>query len=114
MQGPEHYPPLPTPTMFLGVQSWLASQPRQRAQAIMRVLTGANLLYLGVDFKNLQPNLLLGIIKTYHLPILSSAPESFMLFMTLVEVAAGVLILAGVSTARSALGRLGLSRVPRP
>ncbi len=97
MQGPgRHYPPLPTPTMFLGAQSWLASQPRQRAQAIMRVLTGANLLYLGIYFKVLQPNLLLGIIKTYHLPILSSAPESFTLLMTLVEVAAGVLILAGV------------------
>ncbi len=97
MQGPgRHYLPLPTMTPFIPLQSWLAAQPRQRAQAIMRVLTGATLLYLGIYFKVLQPNLLLGIIKTYHLPILSSAPESFTLLMTLVEVAAGVLILAGV------------------
>jgi hypothetical protein len=33
----------PPPPMLLGLQSWLASQPRQRAQAIMRVLTGAML-----------------------------------------------------------------------
>ena len=97
MQGPgRHYIPLPTPPMFLGVQSWLASQPRQRAQAIMRVLTGATVLYLGICFKVLQPNLLLGIVKTYHLPVLSSAPEAFTLLMTLVEVTAGVLIIAGI------------------
>ena len=97
MQGPgRHYLPLPTPPIFEGVQSWLAAQPRQRAQAIMRILTGVNLLYLGVWFKVLQPNLLLGIIKTYHLPILSLAPEGFTLLMTLIEVAAGILILAGI------------------
>jgi len=97
MQGPgRHYLPLPTPPIFLGVQSWLASQPRQRAQAIMRVLTGATLFYLAVWFKVLQPNLLLGIIKTYQLPVLSLAPEGFTLLMTLVELAAGILILAGI------------------
>jgi NADH dehydrogenase FAD-containing subunit/uncharacterized membrane protein YphA (DoxX/SURF4 family) len=97
MQGPgRHYLPLPTLPPFIGVQSWLASLPRQRAQAIMRILTGANLLYLAVWFKVLQPNLLLGIIETYHLPLLSSAPQSFTLLMTLVELAAGILILAGI------------------
>lgn len=97
MQGPgRYYLPLPTAPMFLGVQSWLASQPRQRAQAIMRILAGTTILYLGVWYKVLQPNLLFGIITTYDLPILSSAPETFTLLMTLVEVAAGVLILAGI------------------
>jgi NADH dehydrogenase FAD-containing subunit/uncharacterized membrane protein YphA (DoxX/SURF4 family) len=97
MQGPgRHYLPLPTPPIFLGAQSWLASQPRQRAQAIMRILAGTTLLYAGVWFKVLQPNLLFGIITTYNLPILSSAPETFTLLMTLVEVAAGILILAGI------------------
>ena len=62
----------------------------------MRVLTGATILYLGVYFKVLQPNLLLGIVETYKLPILSSAPEHFTLLMTLIEVAAGILILAGI------------------
>jgi hypothetical protein len=65
MQGPgRHFLPLPTPPMLFGLQSWLANQPRQRAQAIMRVLTGATILYAGVWFKIMQPNLLFGILKT--------------------------------------------------
>jgi uncharacterized membrane protein YphA (DoxX/SURF4 family) len=78
------------------VQSWLASLPRQRAQAIMRVLTGATLLYAGIEFKVLQPNLCLGIITTYHLPLLWRAPESFTLLMALVEITAGLLIILGI------------------
>jgi NADH dehydrogenase FAD-containing subunit/uncharacterized membrane protein YphA (DoxX/SURF4 family) len=97
MQGPgRFYLPLPTPSFLVPLQSWLASLPRQRAQAIMRVLTGLTILYLGVWFKVLQPNLLFGIVETYHLPILSSAPQAFTLLMTLIEVAAGLLIIAGV------------------
>ncbi len=97
MQGPgRRFIPLPTLSIFVPLQSWLASQPRQRAQAIMRLLTGATILYLGVYFKVLQPNLLLGIVETYHLPVLSSAPEAFTLLMTLVEVSAGILVMAGI------------------
>jgi NADH dehydrogenase FAD-containing subunit/uncharacterized membrane protein YphA (DoxX/SURF4 family) len=97
MQGPgRFYLPLPTPTFLVPLQSWLASLPRQRAQAIMRVLTGLTILYLGVWFKVRQPNLLYGIVETYRLPILSSAPQAFTLLMTLIEVAAGLLIIAGV------------------
>jgi hypothetical protein len=45
MQGPGRYfLPLPTAPLLVGLQSWLASQPRQRAQAIMRVLTGATVV----------------------------------------------------------------------
>jgi NADH dehydrogenase FAD-containing subunit/uncharacterized membrane protein YphA (DoxX/SURF4 family) len=97
MQGPgRFFVPLPTPATLAPLQSWLARQPRQRAQAIMRVLTGLTILYLGVWFKVLQPNLLFGIVETYQLPILSSAPQAFTLLMTLIEVAAGLLIIAGV------------------
>jgi NADH dehydrogenase FAD-containing subunit/uncharacterized membrane protein YphA (DoxX/SURF4 family) len=97
MQGPGRYfLPLPVAPLFAGPQSWLASQPRQRAQAIMRVLTGMTILYLGFYYKVLQPNLMVGIIKTYHVPILSSAPETFTLVMALVEVTAGILIIAGI------------------
>ena len=97
LQGPgRHYLPLPTPAMFQGIQSWLADQPRQRAQAIMRILTGTTLLYLGVFFKVMQPNLSIGIITHYHLPILSINPEAFTLVMALVEVSAGILMIAGV------------------
>ena len=97
LQGPgRHYLPLPTIPVFLGIQSWLAEQPRQRAQAIMRILTGTTLLYLGVFFKVMQPNLSIGIITEYQLPILSSNPEVFTLVMALVEVSAGILMIAGI------------------
>jgi NADH dehydrogenase FAD-containing subunit/uncharacterized membrane protein YphA (DoxX/SURF4 family) len=97
MQGAgRHFLPLPTPPFLLGLQSWLEAQPRQRAQAIMRVLTGATILYNGVYFKVFQPNLVLGIITIHHVPIMSAAPEAFTLLMALVEVSAGILIIAGI------------------
>ena len=97
LQGPgRHYLPLPTPALFQGLQTWLAEQPRQRAQAIMRILTGTTLLYLGVFFKVMQPNLSIGIITLYQIPILSINPEAFTLVKALVEVSAGILMIAGV------------------
>jgi len=97
LQGPgRHYFPLPTLPWLRSVQTWLANQPRLRAQAIMRILTGTTLLYLGVFFKVMQPNLSIGIITIYELPILSINPEAFTLFMALVEVSAGILMIAGV------------------
>ena len=97
LQGPgRHYPPLPVPTVFQGIVAWLEAQPRSRAQFIMRVLTGLTMLYLGIAFKIMQPNLVIGIIKTYQIPLLSSVPEGFSLFMALVEVSAGLLMIAGI------------------
>ena len=97
MQGAgRHFLPLPAPPFMLGLQSWLEAQPRQRAQAIMRVLTGATILYSGVYFKVVQPNLVLGIISIHHVPLMSAAPEAFTLLMALVEVSAGILIIAGI------------------
>lgn len=97
LQGPgRHYLPLPILPSLRGIQSWLAGQPRQRAQAIMRILTGTTLLYLGVFFKFMQPNLSIGIINTYDLPLLTLDPEAFTLFMALVEASAGILMMAGV------------------
>ncbi|MGI9212529.1 MAG: hypothetical protein ACR2HF_08655, partial [Methylococcaceae bacterium] len=97
LQGPgRHYLPLPTPAPLQGIQDWLAAQPRCRAQAIMRILTGFTMLYLGVTFKILQPNLAIGIITMYQVPLLSAAPEAFSLFMALVEVSAGLLMIAGI------------------
>ena len=104
LQGPgRHYLPLPTPILFQGMQTWLAEQPRQRAQAIMRILTGTTLLYLGVFFKVMQPNLSIGIITHYQLPLLSVNPEAFTLVMALVEVSAGILMIAGVLLRRLSL-----------
>ncbi len=88
--------PLPAPHCLRGLKSWLEAQPRQRAQAIMRVLTGSMMFYLGVYFKVFQPNLVLGIVSIYHVPIMSAAPEAFTLLMALVEVSAGILIIAGI------------------
>lgn len=91
-----HYLPLPSLEALRPVQTWLANQPRQRAQAIMRILTGTTMLYLGVVFKLLQPNLSIGILTMYEVPVLSLAPETFTLVMTLVEISAGILMIAGV------------------
>ena len=97
LQGPgRHYVPLPTLPMFRALQAWLADQPRLRAQAIMRIMTGTTLLYLGVFFKVMQPNLSIAIITLYKLPILSLHPEAFTLLMALVEVSTGILMMAGV------------------
>lgn len=99
MQGPgQYFLPLPLPAArWLGpVQAWLAAQPRARAQAILRVLAGATVLYMGASYKAMQPNLMIAIIETHQLPILSLAPEMFTLVMMLVEVAAGLLIMAGI------------------
>jgi NADH dehydrogenase FAD-containing subunit/class 3 adenylate cyclase/uncharacterized membrane protein YphA (DoxX/SURF4 family) len=97
LQGPgRHYLPLSTPESFRAIQAWLEAQPRSRAQFILRVLTGFTMLYLGVTFKILQPNLAVNIIETYQVPILSAAPEVFSLVMALVEVSAGLLMIAGV------------------
>jgi uncharacterized membrane protein YphA (DoxX/SURF4 family) len=62
----------------------------------MRVLTGITFFYLGFYFKVLHPNLVIGIITLYDVPLMSSAPETFVLLMTLVEVASGILIVAGI------------------
>lgn len=96
-QGPGRFhPPLPTPGFLVPVQTWLESTPRLRAQAIMRILTGLTLLYCGVWFKALHPNLLLGIITAYKLPILSSAPEFFTLLIAMIEISVGILLATGI------------------
>jgi len=97
LQGPGNfYIPLPTHPALLDWQAQLAEIPRQRAQAIMRVLTGVNIFYLGVLYKVFQPNLVLGIISIYDVPLFSAAPEGFTMLMMLVEVVAGILIVAGI------------------
>jgi NADH dehydrogenase FAD-containing subunit/uncharacterized membrane protein YphA (DoxX/SURF4 family) len=97
LQGPgSRYVPLPVPQLFRGLVDRLAAVPRQRAQFLLRILAGLNFLYLGVYFKVLQPNLALGIIETYQVPILSGAPEFFVLLMAVVETFAGIFLLMGV------------------
>ncbi|MFM8333134.1 MAG: cyclic nucleotide-binding domain-containing protein [Candidatus Methylumidiphilus sp.] len=97
LQGPgSHYIPMPTHPAFRAWQAQLAAQPRQRAQAIMRVLTGLNIFYLAVVYKVFQPNLSVAILSLNDVPLLSAAPETFTLVMTLVELTAGLLMVVGV------------------
>jgi NADH dehydrogenase FAD-containing subunit/uncharacterized membrane protein YphA (DoxX/SURF4 family) len=97
LQGPgSRFVPMPTHPSLLAWQARLAAQPRQRAQAFMRVLTGLNIFYLAVVYKVFQPNLALAILSLNDVPVLSSAPEAFTLLMTLVELTSGILMVVGV------------------
>lgn len=96
LQGPgSRFIPMPTDPSLAQWQAWLAAQPRQRAQAVMRVLTGLNIFYLAMVYKVFQPNLTLAILSLNDVPLLSSAPGAFALLMTLVELTSGVLITLG-------------------
>ncbi len=91
-----YFLPLPTHPSFLEIQSELANVPRQRAQAIMRVLTGVTIFYLAVVFKVLQPNLAIAILTIHDIRLMGLSPETSTLLMTLVEFTAGILIIAGI------------------
>jgi uncharacterized membrane protein YphA (DoxX/SURF4 family) len=78
------------------IVAWLADQPPERAQFLLRILTGASFLYAGVYYKVLQPNLALAILMTGGVPTFGLTPEVFVLGMAIVEVLAGTLILAGL------------------
>lgn len=85
-----------TAPFLLPVLNYLESIPMRYPQYILRVLAGFNFIFLGVWFKVLQPNLAVGIIEIYEMPIFSLAPESFTLFMACVEIVAGIAIMAGI------------------
>lgn len=91
-----YFLPFPTHPKYLAMQSELASVPRQRAQAIMRVLTGINIFYLAVAFKVFQPNLAIAILTIHDIRLAGLSPETSTLLMTLVEFTAGILIIAGI------------------
>lgn len=87
-----------TRTLF-GLQpivDWLHETPMRYPQYMLRILAGLNFIYLGVWFKILQPNLAVGLINIYQVPIFSEAPEFFTLIMACVEIVAGIAIMAGI------------------
>ncbi|MGI9303531.1 MAG: hypothetical protein ACR2RB_12605 [Gammaproteobacteria bacterium] len=88
--------PLPTHFKLARVQRWLERQPRERAQFLLRVLVGANLIYLGIAYKYLQANLGLALIVLHDVPTFGMEPATFVFGMALVETLAGALIVAGV------------------
>jgi NADH dehydrogenase FAD-containing subunit/uncharacterized membrane protein YphA (DoxX/SURF4 family) len=91
-----YYLPLPAIPGTGRIARWLEDQPRERAQWLLRMLAGLNLVYLGVAYKALQPNLMLALLQTHHIPTLGLAPGTFVFCMALVETLSGALIVAGV------------------
>ena len=91
-----YFLPLPSHPAFIDIQSALAKVPRQRAQALMRVLTGVNIFYLAVVFKVFQPNLAIAILTIHEIHLMGMSPETTTLLMTLVEFTSGILIIAGI------------------
>ncbi|HEX9757207.1 MAG TPA: FAD-dependent oxidoreductase [Nitrospiria bacterium] len=97
LQGPgSYYIPMPPIPGTAKISNFLASQPRGRAQWLLRILAGLNLAYLGIEYKFLHPNQMLGIIELHHVPTFGLEHATFVFFMALVETLAGLLILAGV------------------
>lgn len=78
------------------IMEWLDNVPMRYSQYMLRILAGLNFIYLGVWFKILQPNLAVGIINIYEVPIFYEAPECFTLIMACVEIVAGIAIMAGI------------------
>jgi hypothetical protein len=69
LQGAGAYSlPLPAVPGTGKIAAWLARQLRERAQWLLRMLAGLNLVYLGLQYKFLQPNLMIGIIELHQVP----------------------------------------------
>ncbi|CBE68373.1 MAG: hypothetical protein F9K13_02595 [Candidatus Methylomirabilis oxygeniifera] len=96
--------PLPSFPGTTTLSAWFASQPRERVQCLMRLLVGADILYLGLAYKFAQPNLMLGVLDLHHVPTMGMAPETFVLVVAVVETLAGAVILAGIMIRPVAVG----------
>lgn len=86
------------------LSAWFAGQPRARVQCLLRLLVGADVLYLGLAYKFAQPNLMLGVLDLHHVPTLGMEPETFVLVAAIVETLAGAVILAGIMIRPVAVG----------
>lgn len=75
---------------------WLDAVPRDRPQAVLRILTGLSFLYLGILYKFLHPTYLLIGISIHDLPLFGFPAEVFVFIVATVETAIGILITAGV------------------
>ncbi len=90
------YIPMPSVYGTQRIAAGLASQPRERAAWLMRVLAGLCFIYLGIQYKVLQPNLILEGIVRNEVPTFGMAAETFVFFTAIVETVAGLLLVAGV------------------
>lgn len=96
--------PLPSFPGTARLSAWFAEQPRERVQWLLRVLIGADVLYLALAYKIAQPNLMLGVIDVHHVPTLGLEPTTFVLLVAVVETLAGAFILMGVMIRPLAVG----------
>ncbi|MCZ7627235.1 MAG: hypothetical protein C3F12_00395 [Candidatus Methylomirabilota bacterium] len=96
--------PLPSFPGTAGLSAWFAGQPRERVQWLLRVLVGADVLYLALAYKFAQPNLMLGVLDVHHVPTLGLQPATFVLLAAVVELLAGIFILTGVMIRPLAVG----------
>ncbi|HWR21449.1 MAG TPA: hypothetical protein VN444_06270 [Verrucomicrobiae bacterium] len=96
--------PLPSFPGTARLSAWFAGQPRERVQCLLRLLVGADVLYLGLAYKFAQPNLMLGVLDLHHVPTLGMEPETFVLVVAIVETLAGAVILAGIMIRPVAVG----------
>lgn len=88
--------PLRAPAFIVPLRNWLESQPKERAQFLLRMLVGGNLLYLGIEYKFLQVNLSMALLVLNDVPTFGMEPATFAFIMAMVETLAGALIMAGV------------------
>lgn len=101
--GPYAMPAPPVPGTA-GLSAWFAGQPRERVQWLLRVLVGADVLYLALAYKFAQPNLMLGVLDVHHVPTLGLEPATFVLLAAVVETLAGLFIIAGIMIRPVAVG----------
>ena len=96
--------PLPSFPGTARLSAWFSSQPRERVQWLLRLLVGADVLYLGLAYKFAQPNLMLGVLDVHHVPTLGMEPATFVFLAAVVETLAGAFILTGVMIRPLAVG----------
>ncbi len=96
--------PLPSFPSTARTSAWFAGQPRERAQWLLQLLVGADLLYLALEYKFRQPNLMLGVLDIHHVPTLGMEPATFVLCVAVAETLAATLLLMGVMIRPLAVG----------
>ncbi len=97
LQGPGSlYVPMPAMPGTARVAGWLADQPRERAQWLLRISAGLCFTYLGIEYKFLHANYMMALVELHDVPTFGFEPQTFVLFSAIVETVAGLLMVAGV------------------
>jgi len=76
--------------------SWFDNMPPGRAQFLLRLLLGFNLVYLGIEYKFFHPNLSIAFLELENVYTFGLTYTSFVFNMFLVETIAGLLMIFGI------------------